>query len=143
MSYTNLAEMVDRFGQRELEQLTDKAAGNSIDPLVLGRALADADAEIDARLAVRYALPLASVPLVLARVAADIARYHLWADAASEAVRTRYKDALKLLDQIAAGQVDLPAAQPLASAAGAVTVQGRSPASQFAAGQNQAFRGGL
>lgn len=139
MRYATQSDMVDRFGQTEVAQLTDLVNGAVINTAVLGRALGDADAEIDARVGARYALPLASVPPVLVRVAADIARYFLWADAASEQVRNRYKDAIGLLDKIATGHVRLPAAEPLAPGGTAVATIGRSPERQFGADALRAF----
>ncbi len=143
MPYATQADLVARFGLQEIEQVSDLRAGMGVAEDVVARALQDADAEIDARLATRYALPLASVPVVLVRVACDIARYMLWSQGASESVRQRYVDAQRLLDSIAAGRIELPAAQPLAPGASGVTVQGRSPAAQWAPGQLDAFRGGL
>jgi phage gp36-like protein len=143
MPYATQADLVARFGLQEIEQVTDLRVGMGVAADVVDRALADADAEIDARLAQRYTLPLASVPAVLVRVACDIARYHLWAQGTSETVRQRYTDALKVLDRIADGSIDMPAAQPLAPGAGAVAVLARSSPSQFAAGQLDSFSGAL
>lgn len=133
MTYATQTDLEQRFGAAEIAQLTDPLAGVAINAATVARALADADAEIDARLAVRWALPLASTPAVLVRVAADIARYFLWDARASEQVRNRYKDAIRLLDQIAAGEVTLGGAQPLALAAGGagMAVASRSSARQF------------
>lgn len=133
MSYATQADLEQRFGAAELAQLTDPLAGVAVNAATLARALADADAEIDARLAVRWALPLAGTPAVLVRLAADIARYFLWDARASEQVRQRYKDAIRLLDQIAAGEVLLGGAEPLALAAGGagMAVAARSPARTF------------
>lgn len=118
MPYATQSDMTDRFGAVELAQLTDRDNGLVIDATVLGRALADADAEIDAYLATRYQLPLASVPPVLARMAADVARYRLYDDRATDAVRTRYEDAVALLKRMASGDVQLPAAVPLLATTG-------------------------
>lgn len=105
MTYATLAEMVTRFGEPELVQRTDRAEGLVIDTVVLGRALADADAEIDSYLAGRYTLPLASTPVVLVRLAADITRYRLYDDGVPETVRQRYEDAVSLLKRMASGDV--------------------------------------
>jgi phage gp36-like protein len=131
VTYATQADLVERFGTTELAQLSDTAAGAVIDAQVVARALADADAEIDTRLAARYALPLAAVPTVLVRVAADLARYYLWDARATEQVRNRYKDAIALLDKIGAGAIQLPGAAPLAPAAGAVAVSATAPTRQF------------
>ena len=131
MSYAAQADLVDRFGAAELAQLTDPTAGTTINATTVARALSDADAEIDVRLATRYALPLAATPVVLVRVAADLARYFLWDARATEQVRNRYKDAIKLLDQIAGGAVKLGGVLELAPNATAVAVLASVPARQF------------
>lgn len=134
MTYATQADLVDRFGETELAQRTNRTDGLTIDTDVLGRALADADAEIDGYLATRYALPLASTPVVLVRMAADIARYRLFGDGAPDEVRNRYTDAVKLLVAISDGKVQLGTA-PLVVASGgsgnAVAV--RTPAAVFSA----------
>ncbi|MES2948669.1 MAG: DUF1320 domain-containing protein [Pseudomonadota bacterium] len=107
MTYATLAEMITRFGEPELVQRTDRAEGVTIDTVVLGKKLADADAEIDSYLAVRYALPLASTPVLLVSLAADIARYRLYDDGVPETVRQRYEDAVSLLKRMASGDVIL------------------------------------
>jgi phage gp36-like protein len=107
MSYTTLQELVDRYGEERLVQLTDRSMAEVIDQAVLLRAIADADAEIDGYLAARYRLPLASVPPVLTRIAPDIVFYRLHSDEAPEEVRTRYEDARRLLEGISRGSVGL------------------------------------
>jgi len=107
MTYATQADLVDRFGETELAQRTNRVDGLTIDTAVLGRALADADAEIDGYLAARYTLPLASAPVVLTRLAADIARYRLYDDGTPEAVRQRYEDAVSLLKRLSSGDVQL------------------------------------
>lgn len=111
--------MIDAFGSAELVELTDRAevATGAIDEAVLGRALAEADAEIDGYLAARYTLPLASTPALVSRLANDIARYRLYKDAVPEVVTDRYKSAVKTLEALATGKaslgLDLAGAQPL------------------------------
>jgi phage gp36-like protein len=116
--YATQADLEARFGVDELTQLTDRVNAGVPDAAIVARALADADAEIDGYLASRYALPLATVPPVLARIACDIARYRLWEDRSSEEVRRRYEDARRLLESIARGQVSL--GLPAANAAPAL-----------------------
>ncbi|MCV2359634.1 DUF1320 domain-containing protein [Paucibacter sp. TC2R-5] len=131
MTYATQQDLVDRFGSQELAQLTDPTAGVTINVVTVARALADADADIDTRLAVRYSLPLGSVPAVLVRVAADLARYYLADLRATEQVRNRYKEAVAVLDKIGSGAIALPTAALLAPAAGAQAVAVRAPAQQF------------
>lgn len=116
MTYASQTDLADRFGELELAQRTDRANGTVIDTVVLGRALADADAEIDSYLATRYTLPLASTPVVINRLACDITRYRLFDDGVPETVRVRYQDAVSLLKRLASGEVLLAAMQAVAVA---------------------------
>lgn len=130
MPYAVKQDMIDRFGEVELKQLTDRSGDvDAIDDTVLNRALADADAEIDGYLSGRYALPLASTPLNLNAMACDIARYKLYEDRATEHVRQRYDDAVKYLASVARGTISLSldanqAAQP---EAGGPAIEGEEP----------------
>ena len=122
MPYATRQGMIDRFGEEELIQLTDRATPptDMIDDAVLDAALNDADAEINGYIQARYPLPLASVPLQISRVARDIARYYLYDDSVTETVENRYKEAIKTLEQIAKGVVHLgldPVGETTASSA--------------------------
>ncbi len=108
MSYVTQAEMIARFGESELVQVTDRGMTGAIDAAVLSAAIADADADIDAYLGSGgYTVPMTPVPTVLVRLAADLVRYRLYDDAATETVRQRYEDARRMLEAIAAGRVSL------------------------------------
>lgn len=109
MPYATLQDMTDRFGEIEIAQLTDigEVRQGGVVQAVLDRAIADADAEINAYLAARYPLPLPSVPLILTGLACEIVRYKLYRDAVPETVRDRYKAATKTLESIAAGKASL------------------------------------
>ena len=112
MSYCTEADLTARFGADEIGAMAGRDPGGAA--ATIARAMADADAEIDAYLAARYQLPLATVPTILARIACDIARYRLWAERASPEVRQRYEDARRLLESLSKGQVTL--GLPLADA---------------------------
>lgn len=107
MPYATQADLVERFGETEIIQLSDRDRTGAIDSAVVTAKLADADAEIDAYLATRFTLPLASVSTVLKRVACDVARYHLFDDRVTDDVRRRYEDALKFLQAVAKGTVSI------------------------------------
>ncbi len=110
MGYAVQQDLVDRFGDAELKQLTDRVNGATIDATVVAAALADADAEIDSYLVQRYTLPLSVTPDVLKRVACEVARYRLYSNQsaeASETVRNNYKDAVAWLRDVAAGRANL------------------------------------
>lgn len=105
--YCSAQDLLDRFGERELIDLTDRSGSGAINEIVVDLAIADASAQIDAYLAGRYSLPIAHVPAVLVRVAADLVRYQLYGDQCPEPIRQRQQDALKFLDAIASGKVQL------------------------------------
>ncbi|WP_343590122.1 DUF1320 domain-containing protein [Paracidovorax wautersii] len=121
MSYATVADMVARFGQLELVQLTDlvNIPPSTIDTARVETKLADASAYIDGYVGQVYRLPLRGcakpatvpgqpptyvAPPVLVRLACDVARYYLHDDLAPEnEVYRRYKAATKELDAIATG----------------------------------------
>lgn len=90
-----------RFGQREYADLL--AGGHAY-----AQAENDAASMIDGYMAVRYTLPLLSVPAIVTGWAADITRFKLWDQRAPEEVRKRYEDAIAQLRDLAAGRIDLP-----------------------------------
>lgn len=109
MPYATKQNMIDRFGEDEVIALTDRANLGVIDDAVLGGALAEADAEIEPYLAAHHQLPLTTVPKILTVYACDIARYRLCGANVTEtdAIRNRYKDAVRFLDNVSAGKIGL------------------------------------
>lgn len=108
--YADVADMVARFGDLEVIQISDRNADGEIDNDVVEVALADATAEIDAYLG-RFRQPFAEIPPILKRLCCDIARYRLVATSGvmiTEEIRHRYKiDVLDLLKALARGDVQL------------------------------------
>lgn len=140
MTYATESDLVERFGFEELAQRTNRVDGLTIDTVVLGRALADADAEIDGYLATRYTLPLVSTPAVLVRLAADLARYQLCGDKVPDSVRQRYEDAVSLLKRMASGDVQLAGITAIPAAGGSGNaVAARTAARLFGPGQLQSY----
>lgn len=109
MAYSSQADLISRYGETELIQLTDRdGLLGGIDAVVLSAALSDADAEIDGYLrAGGYALPLASVPAELLRHASQMARYYLYDGERPEYVRQDYQDSQRWLGLVASGRVRL------------------------------------
>lgn len=116
MGYATLADLVARFGEQELIQLTNRDAPGTgpVVGAVAAEALADAESEVNSYLASRYTLPLAEVPRVLVRITSDIARYGLYGATAGadEVVTQRYQDAIKFLRDVSAGKATLGIADP-------------------------------
>jgi phage gp36-like protein len=125
MSYTTQAELTARYGADRMIELTDRATppAGAIDATVLTRAIADADATIDAYVGKHYTLPFATVPELLKRIAQALVFHSLHIDSVSEKVKADYDQAMRQLEWIATGKLKL------ADAAGAEpTVSSGAPA---------------
>jgi phage gp36-like protein len=111
MAYATLDQLIDRYGAAMLLALTDRAdpPAGAIDAAVVARALADTDAMIDGHLAVRYRLPLAEVPPLVADLAQMIAIWKLHPYTPDPKIAEDYQGAVRTLEAIAAGRVRLPA----------------------------------
>ena len=122
MAYSSLQLLTDRYGERTLVALTDRAypATGVLDLAVVTRALTDTDAMIDGYLAVRHALPLASVPALIADLAGSITLYKLHVAAPDPKVQADYDQALRMLKDISRGDVRLSVAgiEPVAPGTG-------------------------
>jgi len=113
VAYVTQQNLIDRFGEKELIQLTDRTnlPATTIDATVVAAAIGDAEKLADSYMAKRYALPLNPVPDVLVPVVANIARYNLHSEYAEKdsAVTRNYKDAVAWLKDVASGIVQLEA----------------------------------
>jgi phage gp36-like protein len=108
MTYATQQDLVDRFGQDEIRQLSDRDGLGAIGDAAVARALGDTATLVDGYLMGRYALPIAgTVPPLLVALACDVARYKLHTIDAPELVRRNYEDALKRLAEIQAGRIVL------------------------------------
>jgi len=129
MAYATLQQLTDRYGERMLINLTDRGdvATDTIDTDAVDRAIADTQAVIDGYLAGRYALPLESVPDLVADLAQAIAIYKLHVVATDPKIETDYKDAIKALEKIASGMITLEVAgvEPAGSGSSGVQVTDR------------------
>ena len=120
MRYATPQDMVARFGEPEMIQLTDPDNA-AVQVARVELKLDDAHALADGCLGAVFALPLAGCakpvavgaveyvpPPQLTRIVCDIARYYLYDDVAPDnAVAQRYKQARAELDLIAAGDATL------------------------------------
>lgn len=106
MAYCTKQNLIDRFNEAELIQLSDRLNTGSINDVVLNQAIDDATAEINSYLSA-YPLPLLKIPANLQRLACDIARYYLYDDQAIDQVTKRYSDAIDYLKLIAKGTITL------------------------------------
>jgi phage gp36-like protein len=107
MSYAAIDDLIARFGEDELTQLTDRDGSGSLDSRALETALDESASVIDSYLRGRYALPLLPVPKLLTGICCDLTRYALYADAVPDALNDRQRAALSQLRDLAAGRARL------------------------------------
>lgn len=107
--YVTPQSLIDAFGEAELVELTDRETprSNEVDLAVAQRACDRATVEVNAALAVRYALPLAAVPELLHYLALDIARFYLHETEPPTLVKTRFDAARQTLSALGAGRQSL------------------------------------
>jgi len=131
MSYANLTGLTARIGEATLIELTDRATPplGVVDTTVIDAALADTDALIDGYLGPRYALPLVPSQDLVTTLAEAITIYKLYTISAPERVVDDYRDAIKVLEKIAEGKMQLNAAgvEPASSGGSGVQVCDRQP----------------
>lgn len=144
MTYAAASELLDRFSAEEIAQRVDRsiprlvsgellqlaAAGGDLSGYtaaeqnavasslaIVAQSLADADSTIDGYLAGRNAVPLATPPLIIKRLACDLARFFIYDDQVTETIQKRYDAAIAFFRDVAAGRVSIgvdlgAAAQP-------------------------------
>jgi phage gp36-like protein len=107
MSYCTLQSLLNRFGQLELVQLTnrDDPTATTVNATVLNAAIAAAGARIN-RYITQY-LPLTNVPEDFEQIACDITHYFLFHPLVPEHIQTVYEDAIKYLEKVASGKIPI------------------------------------
>lgn len=138
MSYAARTDLVPGLmSERELITATNNGDASAVAEVtsVTSAKLAEADAEVDAWVGVRYELPLTDVPSIIVQLAARIARYRLLTIGGLEPAKwitTDYEQARADLRAIAKGDMKLgltPAGEaPATSASGATRVRATSTA---------------
>ncbi len=123
MVYATKQDMLDRYDEYKLVELTDRAepATGEINDAVLVKFLADASEIINSYISARHKLPLAPVPGVLVSHACIIAFYKLHRGHYAEETRTDYLDTIRFLENISKGliQLDAGGTEPSSAAADA------------------------
>jgi phage gp36-like protein len=103
MAYAVRADLVDRYSEAEITAL-ETVGLDYAESAVSAAALADAEEEINSLVAVRYALPLPSVPSPLKSAVCDVARFKLYKDQATDEVKYRYERAMKWAVMVSKGE---------------------------------------
>lgn len=143
MAYCTKQDLIDRFGERELIQLTDRTniPVSTIDDTVVDRAITDAEALADGYLAKVVALPLAPVPAVLTKITADVARYYLHGKSAEKdgPIARAHAEAMAFLRDVSKGLVTLTDDGDAPKPAGGGQVQTSGPARVFTRDRLRSF----
>ncbi|MFZ5774029.1 MAG: gp436 family protein [Thermodesulfobacteriota bacterium] len=116
MPYATLADILEQLPEIELIGLTDDAGAGTVDDAVVDRAIADADAFIDAHCQGRYPVPLSPAPSIIRSLSVDLAIYNLFSRRpvveVPEARKDRRQTAIGFLVKVAEGKILLGAASP-------------------------------
>lgn len=110
MAYASAADLTLAWGADEVARSGDRDGDGDADTGVIDRALDDASAEIDGYIGRVYDLPLVEpYPVLLRRLACDVAIYRMSGTIAplTDEKRRRYDDALRTLERIAEGDMDI------------------------------------
>lgn len=104
--YASKEDLIKRFGEREIVALAGNEDG-VIEDIVIETALTDAEELVNSYVAVKYALPLSTVPASLKRISCDLARYFMYKEVIPEELEKNYDRNLTFLKDIARGVVTL------------------------------------
>lgn len=140
--YYSESEYVLEFGEEEAIRLTDEDALGAVDSNKMDAAIERASAEIDAYLAKRYQLPLASTPREVEEIAAALVRERLHSIFPTDSVTAAAKLARQRLRDLATGVavlVDATGAQPDTQVLGPDGITTSAPARVFTAAKRGRF----
>lgn len=114
MAYSIQSDIEEKIELAELVAITDEDDTGLVDTDKVTRAIADADAEIDAYCGKRYKVPFDSVPAMIRKVSVAISIYNLFQghSGAPEDRETDYKNAIAFLDRVSKGSVSLGVQPP-------------------------------
>ena len=107
--YATHDDLISRFGALAIAELESM---HNDGLLAVTNALSDASEKMNSYLSIRYQTPLNKTEH-LKLVCADIARYLLYMNEPTDEVESRYKEALKWLQDVGAGKANVTFAEPL------------------------------
>lgn len=109
MPYATMADIVDLYGQDELDKVAPRDEAGDVNEDAVEKACERATGEIDGYLGGRYTVPLSQVSQQLVQICVDIAMYRmpLSLDMQTAEHRLRYEDAIKFLTSVATGKISL------------------------------------
>lgn len=117
MAYATQADIDGAFGLNELRQIAPDGSGG-VDTARVAAAADRAAALADGYLGTRYVTPIATPGADLIGATADLARFILYDDQATDEVRKRRDDAIAWLRDVSNGKAGIAGATPIAGATG-------------------------
>ncbi|MBN2447092.1 MAG: DUF1320 family protein [Phycisphaerae bacterium] len=124
MAYVTTTQLSSRLGSTMYGRLTDRVTGTTASATTAQQIVAEAEAEANSYLAVRYATPIdltvnAELADIMQARVLDLAEYAAWKSSPfvndmPSRVQDVYRAALAWLRDVADGRVNLPADEPLA-----------------------------
>ena len=111
--YCTVDDLRDQSSAEFLIRCTDDAGVGAIDQTVVEKKIIDAQTEIDSYCRAQYAVPFQAVPGLIKKIAVDIALYNLISkrgldeESPDVILVKRYRDAVKLLENLAKGLVTI------------------------------------
>jgi phage gp36-like protein len=122
MAYVSRTDLSERLGATLYARLTDRVSGAAADDAVADRIMAEAEAEADSYLALRYATPIdltlhPELGEVLKQRVLDLAEYIAWRGSPFVAdlpgrVQSLYAEARAWFSAVGTGRLSLPAVTP-------------------------------
>jgi phage gp36-like protein len=110
MAYATRADIENVYGPELLKIVADLTEDGVPEDQAITQALSEASSEIDSYIGVRYRrLPIDPVPPILTQICRDMGIYRLSLRAGPRTteMRTRYEDAIRFLEKIAASKITL------------------------------------
>ncbi len=106
--YITASEIIDLFGQQEVLDAFEVQSVEELANSAIHKYIENANAIIDAHIAVRYEIPLQQpIPHLVRRIAAAIVRYDYHNFDSRERVEGAYREALRFLQYLRNGKIDL------------------------------------
>lgn len=119
MAYSTITDIDEQLDESVLIGLTDDENTGSVNTGRVDRAIADADAEIDAYCGGRYPVPFTEAAPMVRKLSVDIALYNLFSRRSAAGVPSERKDrhdaAIRFLRDVAQGRASLGSDAPAAS----------------------------
>lgn len=111
--YCTIDDLRKQSSDEFLNRCTDDAGSGEIDQSIVDEKIMDAQTEIDSYCRAQYPVPFQVVPGLIRKLAVDIALYHLMSrrgfdeESADAILVKRYRDAVKILENLAKGIVTI------------------------------------